>query len=198
MSGWYRQRLPAAALALCLACAACGGGGHGSRGAGGSGGSGGGSAGGSQPGGYGGQGPGAGGPGGPGAGNGGGEAPGSPMRVPELNNPPVSQRAPEDIREVLLAQLAPLCQSHGWTPPCVDVEIHHEDLGNPDKTLCLGDHLDPAEGSPLRRGQTIVIVTGDGPCLDGGSPDPGSPDPGSPEPESPPPDGGSPAPEASS
>jgi len=98
--------------------------------------SGGGSVGGSQPGGHGGgQGPGAGGPGGPGAGNGGGgEAPGSPMRVPELDNPPVSQRAPEDIREVLLAQLAPICRSHGWTPPCVDVEIHHEDLGNPDKT----------------------------------------------------------------
>ncbi|MER6815897.1 hypothetical protein ABT299_42070 [Spirillospora sp. NPDC000708] len=193
MSGWYRQRLPAAALALCLACAACGGGDHGSRGASGAGG---GSVGGSQPGGH---GPGAGGPGGPGAGNGdGGEAPGSPMRVPELDNPPVSQRAPENIREVLLAQLAPICRSHGWTPPCVDVEIHHEDLGNPDKTLCLGDHLDPAEGAPLRRGQTIVIVTGDGPCLDGGSPDPGPPDPGSPEPESPPPDGGSPVPEASS
>jgi hypothetical protein len=192
MSGWYRRRLPAAALALCLACAACGGGGHGSSGAGGSGG---GSGGGPQSGGYG----GGQGPGGPGAGNGGGgEAPGSPMRVPSLNDPPVGQRAPEDIKETLLARLALLCQSHGWTPPCVDIEIHHEDLGNPDKTLCLGDHLVPAEGSPLQRGQTIVIVTGNGPCLDGGSPGPGPPEPESPDPESPPPDGGSPAPEASS
>lgn len=120
-------------------------------------------------------------PGAPTGGRGDAEAYGAPIEIPAQT---LDQGAPLDRMTKLIKDgIRRQCPRHNL---CVKVRVEARDTSS--LTACQFDKTEPKQGSKVRQGSTVVIVTGKEPCSTPSTPDPGDSSPStekSPAPRSP-------------
>ncbi|MFD9941121.1 hypothetical protein ACFWYW_49960 [Nonomuraea sp. NPDC059023] len=120
-------------------------------------------------------------PGAPTGGRGDAEAYGAPIEIPAKTED--SGRPLDHMMKVIKDGIRRQCPRHEL---CVKVRVEARDRGS--LSTCQFDETEPKQGSKVRQGSTVVIVTGKEPCPTPVTPDPGDSSPStgkSPAPRSP-------------